>query len=256
VDAIDFNAPTAAEAAEIKRRKAAITRRIKREVLAKYGIEKLPKQGDRVLVTGGQGTGKSRTTAERITELEGGVTLWWLVPTLEKAEEQAAEYNRMRTTDSMTARVVRGRGALDPRTNPVDAMCPRHLVVSRAAAMGVNVQVDICNGGCPLRFGLGFQHGCGFQLQRISIENEPTGLFVMASDYLWLPCPAPRADIVIADESLIEKATETISFDPMRIVDDEKWACPKDLDLAMALRATAFLVRAAVTEHPGRELAF
>ena len=43
--------------------------------------------------------------------------IWWLVPTLEKAEEQAAEYRALATKDSMTARVVRGRGAPDPR-NP------------------------------------------------------------------------------------------------------------------------------------------
>ena len=35
---LDFNAPTEAEKAEIRRRKAAITRRIRREVLAEYGI--------------------------------------------------------------------------------------------------------------------------------------------------------------------------------------------------------------------------
>ena len=123
---LDFNAPTPEEKAEIRRRKAAITRRIKREVCAKYGIERLPKEGDRALVTGGQGTGKSRTTAQRIATLEGEAAIWWMVPTLEKAAEQAEEYTRARATDSMTARVVRGRGAPDPRTDGVEAMCPRH----------------------------------------------------------------------------------------------------------------------------------
>jgi hypothetical protein len=36
---LDFNAPTEEQKAEIRRRKAAITRRIRREVLAEYGIE-------------------------------------------------------------------------------------------------------------------------------------------------------------------------------------------------------------------------
>ncbi len=66
-------------------------------------------------------------------------------------------------------------------------MCPRHLVVNRAAAMGVNVQKAICDNGCPLRF------SCGFQRQADRNRADPTGLFVMASDYFWLPCPAPRA---------------------------------------------------------------
>ena len=128
-------------------------------------------------------------------------------------------------------------------------MCPRHLVVNRAAAMGVNVQKVICDNGCSLRF------SCGFQRQATALRDDPTGLFLMASDYLWLPCPAPRADLVIVDESVIDKASETVSFDPSRIVADELWA-GGDLEEAMGRRHLALLVRAAVVEHPGRELAF
>ena len=247
--ALDFNAPTAEEAAEIRRRKAQISRCIRREVLRELGLDRLPKIAERTLVTGGQGTGKSRTAAEAIASLEGSVVIWWLVPTLEKAEEQAAEYRDLASRQSMTARVVRGRGAPDPR-NPGEAMCPRHEVVTRAAQMGVNVQAEICDVGCSLRF------SCGFQRQLTIFRQDPIGLFLMAHDYLWLPCPAPRPDRLIVDESVIAKATETILFDPARILDDSKWACPKDLDRAMYLRATATLVRAAVTEHPRRELAF
>ena len=247
---LDFNAPTAAEAAPITRRKAAITRRIRREVLAELGIDELPKRGERTLVTGAQGTGKSRTCAEILAELpRGELSIWWLVPSLEKADEQAGEYNRLRTTDSMPARVVRGRGAPDPRTNGADAMCPRHLVVNRAAAMGVNVQQAICDNGCSLRF------SCGFQRQATVLRDDPIGLFVMAKDYLWLPCPAPRPDLVIVDESVIDKATETLSFDPSRIVADDLWA-GGDLDAAMGRRSLALLLRAALVEHRSRELAF
>ena len=140
---LDRNLPTEEAAAEIKRRKAAITRRVRREVLAELGLDKLPKQGERALVTGAQGTGKSRTCAETIAELpHRDLSIWWLVPSLRKAEEQAGEYDRLCTTDSMAARVVRGRGAIDP-CNDDEAMCPRHPVVNRAAAMGVNVQEAI-----------------------------------------------------------------------------------------------------------------
>lgn len=246
---LDFNTPTPDEAAEIKRRKAAIARRVRREVLAELSIDRLPKRSERTLITGGQGTGKSRTCAETIATLPGGgLSFWWLVPSLEKADEQAGEYNRMRTTNSLLGRVVRGRGAADPRTDD-DAMCPRHLVVNRAAAMGVNVQKAICDNGCSLRF------SCGFQRQATALRDDPTGLFLMASDYLWLPCPAPRPDIVIVDESVVDKAKETVSFDPSRIVADDLWA-GGDLDEAMGRRHLALLVRAAVVEHPGRELAF
>ena len=41
--ALDFNAPTAEETAAIRRRKAAITRRIRREVLRELGLDRLPK---------------------------------------------------------------------------------------------------------------------------------------------------------------------------------------------------------------------
>jgi hypothetical protein len=245
---LDFNAPAPEEQAEIRRRKGGITRRIKQEVLTKYGLDRLPKRGERHLVRGGQGTGKSTVTAEQIAQLCGETVIWWMVPTLEKAEQQAQEYAALASADSMRARVVRGRGAPDSR-NPNEAMCPRHAVVNRAARMGVNVQSEICDGGCPLRF------TCGFQRQ-LTMREDPVGLFMMAADYLWLPCPAPRPDFIIADESVIAKATETISFDPARILEDSKWAIPKDLDRAMYLRGTATLVRAAVTEHPRRELAF
>ena len=89
---LDFNAPTPEEKAEIRRRKAAITRRIKREVLYEVRHRAPAEEGDRTLVTGGQGTGKSRTTAQRIATLKGEAAIWWMVPTLEKAAEQAEEY--------------------------------------------------------------------------------------------------------------------------------------------------------------------
>jgi hypothetical protein len=247
---LDFNAQTAAEAAAIRRRKAAITRRIRKQVLAEFGLDRLPKRGERTLVTGAQGTGKSRTCAETIAGLPGGdLSFWWLVPSLEKADEQAREYNRLPTADSLLGRVVRGRGAPDPRTGYADAMCPRHEVVNRAAAMGVHVQKVICDNGCSLRI------SCGFQRQATALREDPTGLFLMANDYLWLPSPAPRPDVVIVDESVVDKAIDIISFHPSRIVADELWA-GGDLDEAMGRRCLALLVRAAVVEHPGRELAF
>ena len=95
---LDFNAPTAEETAEIRRRKAAITRRIRREVLAELGLDRLPKQGER---DSGhrrrKAPARASTAAETIASLEGDVVIWWLVPTLDKAEEQAAEYRALAT---------------------------------------------------------------------------------------------------------------------------------------------------------------
>jgi hypothetical protein len=125
-------------------------------------------------------------------------------------------------------------------------MCPRHLVVNRAAAMGGNVQKEICDNGCARRF------TCGFQSQATALREGPTALFLMASDYLWLPCPAPRPDLVVVDESVLDKASEIVSFDPSRIVEDQKWA-GGDLEEAMERRRVAWLIRAAVTEQAGGE---
>jgi hypothetical protein len=153
---LDFHAPTAEEKAEIRRRKAKISRRIRKQVLAEFGINKLPREGERTLITGGQGTGKSRTVAEKLAELQRGAVIWWLVPTFEKAEEQVAEYARLARAQSMPARVVRGRGAPDP-LHEGGRMCPRHLVVNRAASMGVDVQKVICDGGALLGRNAGFR---------------------------------------------------------------------------------------------------
>jgi hypothetical protein len=244
---LDFNAPAAEEKAEIARRKAAISRRIRKDVLAEYELDELPSQGERTLITGAQGTGKSRSAAETIAELPPGASIWWLVPTIEKAEEQAAEYTRLAGPNSMQVRVVRGRGADDPVAQG-EAMCPRHLVVNRAAAMGVMVQKEICDNGCPR------SASCGFQRQK----NEMTeaGLSIMASDYLWLPqCPAPSHDLLIVDESVIGKAADIISFYPTRITEDDKWS-GDSIEEAMDRRQIAAMVRAALVDHPGRELAF
>ncbi len=250
MDSFNVDPVTPEEAAEIKRRKAAISRRVRKEVLAEFGIDKLPKQGERALITGAQGTGKSTTCAEAIAGLVAqNFSIWWFVPNLEKADEQAGEYSARRQAHSLRGRVVRGRGALDPGVNNAEAMCPRYEVVNRAARMGVNVQEAICDDGCSLRT------TCGFQRQRTALHDDPVGLFFMASDYLWLPCPAPKADLVIVDESVIDKATENVSFDPSRIVADDLWA-GGEIGEVMNRRIVATRVRDAITKHPTRELAF
>ena len=230
-------------------RKAVLSRRVRRQVLEEFGLARLPKHGERTLITGAQGTGKSRTVAEAIAELRGAVVIRWLVPTLEKAFEQALEYRRLAGPDSLPAWVVSGRGAADPE-DPQTSMCPRHKVVNRAAAMGVNVQMEICE-TCGLRDICGYQR----QRNRLSGAAGSGGLFITSAEYLWLPCPAPGAEIVVVDESIIGKATETISLDPRCVTEDGMWA-GKQLGEAMRRREVAALVRRAVTDHRTRELAF
>ena len=46
--ALDFHAPTAEETAEIRRRKAQISRRIAREVLLEFGLDRLPRVGEQL----------------------------------------------------------------------------------------------------------------------------------------------------------------------------------------------------------------
>lgn len=233
--------------ADALRRLAAISRRVRRDVLQEFDLQRLPKDGERLLVTGAQGTGKSRTVAETIAAMTGAVTVRWLVPTLGKAEEQAGEYLRLARPESLDVVVVRGRGAPDPK-QPGQAMCPRHAVVNRAAAMRVDVQETICR-SCELR------SRCGYQRQRNALKGGGCGLFLASSDYLWIPCPAPSPDLLVVDESVIGKATETISLDPYRVTEDDKWAS-RDLDLALRNRQTATCVRSAIVERSGRELAY
>jgi hypothetical protein len=239
-DPFDFNAD---ESRDIRRRKAAITRRVRRQVLAELALDHLPRQGERTLITGAQGSGKSRTVAETIAQYNGGMTIRWLVPTIEKAQEQAAEYRLAAGRDSPQAWVVRGRGAPNPEALHM-AMCPRHKVVNRAA------EKEICE-TCALKA------ACGYQRQRRTLQAaaEGGGLFITSAEYLWLPCPAPRADIVIVDESVMGRATESTSLDPRRLTEDDKWA-GKDIGEAMRRRQVASVVRRAITEHPAAELAF
>jgi hypothetical protein len=78
----------------------------------------------------------------------------------------------------------------------------------------------------------------------------------MAAHYLWLPCPAPNHDILVVDESVLDKATEMASFEPSRSAEDHKRAGAGGLEEAMERRRVALLVRDAITKHRGRELAY
>lgn len=70
--------------------KRAIQRRILREVLAREGLKRLPRRRA-VLLTGSQGSGKTREALEAVAVARGEVIVWATQPNTAKAEEVAAD---------------------------------------------------------------------------------------------------------------------------------------------------------------------
>jgi hypothetical protein len=233
---------------QIAARKAVISRKVNKDVAAKHGLNRLTGKAPRLLVTGSQGSGKSRAAAEEIADLDAGVVAWWMVPTIDKAEEQAAEYrDKYARADSPPVMVVRGRGQDDPQ-QPSKAMCPRHIVVNRAAARGVEVRKKICK-HCPLK------DRCGYLRQEAQIAAMDGGLFLMAREYAFLPSPAPAPDLFIGDESLVAvAAAEPASFHVRQIMETGNWKAA-GLDAAIGAAAVLGRVHEAATKHPTRMLA-
>jgi hypothetical protein len=233
---------------QIAARKAVISRKVNKDVAAKHGLNRLTGKAPRLLVTGSQGSGKSRAAAEEIAELDAGTVAWWMVPTIDKAEEQAAEYrDKYARAGSPPVMVVRGRGQDDPQ-QPSKAMCPRHIVVNRAAARGVEVRKKICK-HCPL------QDRCGYLKQEAQIAAMDGGLFLMAREYAFLPSPAPAPDLFIGDESLTAvAAAEPVSFHVSQIANTGSWKAG-GLDAAIGAAAVLGRVHEAATKHPSRMLA-
>jgi len=228
-------------------RKAVISRRVNREVAARHGLKRLGGKGPRLLVTGAQGSGKSRANAQEVAGLDRDMVVWWTVPTIDKAEEQAGEYRKLARPDSPAVLVVRGRGQDDPQ-QPGKAMCPRHKVVNRAASRGVEVRKKICK-VCP------FKDRCGYLKQEARIAGMGGGLFLMAREYAFMPSPAPAPDLFVGDESLIPvAATEPVTFNAERIKETGNWKAA-GLDAAVGAVPVLGAVHRAAIDHPGRMLA-
>jgi hypothetical protein len=233
---------------QIRARKAAISRKVNRQVAAEHGLERLSGKGAaRLLLTGSQGSGKSRAAAEEIADLDGDTVVWWTVPTIDKAEEQAGEYRNLARPGSPAALVVRGRGQDDPQ-QPGKAMCPRHRAVNRAASRGVEVRKKIC-AVCPL------SERCGYLRQEAQISEMGGGLFLMAREYAFMPSPAPAPDLFVGDEALIPVAVaEPVEFNAERIRETGNW---KRAGLGAVLDVSPILdtVYRAAVDQPGRILA-
>jgi hypothetical protein len=232
------------------RRKRQITRRIRKEVAREFGYRKLPKRGDRLLVSGSQGSGKSREVNRQIGGIHDPDTnVWVLVPTIKKAEEAVAEYQRLALSDGLPAHVMRGRAAPDPE-RAGKPMCERHKLADRLSAIGENVQERLCHKKgdfCP------HYNQCGYQQQRAAFQEGTGGAFYGAHEYAFHPSPAPLPDLVVVDESLILKAATECSFLPNLLRESGQWQ-KSGLNAALEYRKVAHAVHDALVEHPGREM--
>jgi hypothetical protein len=184
--------------------KRAVQRRILREVLTREGLRSLPRRRA-VLLTGSQGSGKTTEALAAVAELRGDMIIWCMQPTTDKAEEVAGDYATIASPESLPVLFVRGRSADDPR-HPEQKMCPPHVVVHEAAKKGIPIRRAICS-TCPRKT------DCGYMRQDAEILGlGDRAYFLLSLQYLFLPCPAPGPDLLIADKSVVIGATETIEF--------------------------------------------
>ena len=199
--------------------KARITRRVTAEVAAEYGFggKTIPRP-PKMLVSGSQGTGKTKLALEGVAEFPADQVVRYYAPTLAKAEEALRDYRRIATADSMPGMVVRGRGAADPRA-PISGpgsnnvqMCRRFKAVERAARLGVLVRKTICP-GCK------YKTVCGTLAQEVAIAKlRGRGVYFMSREYAHLPCPAPHPDMVICDERMTLEAVTITTIEPDKLV--------------------------------------
>lgn len=199
-------------------KKGAITRRQLRAVAIERGYgSRLPVRGPRMLLTGTQGSGKTRDAITAVAAITEPVNVWLTEPTLDKAAEVAADYARAThdNPEALPGVVVRGRAAADPRRLD-HQMCDRAQVAGRVAAAGLSVRKMLCE-TCP------FRAECGYRKQADRIDAMPPGaVFFLAIPYLFLPSPPPAPDVLIVDEKAtidaIELAEiEVTALDPFMI---------------------------------------
>jgi hypothetical protein len=193
--------------------KAAITRAVFREIAEHYGFGKRLPRVPAQLESGAQGNGKTALAINEVAKIEGAHIVHKYAPTLAKADEDLRDYRRVATEGSMPAMVVRGRSAADPLTEG-KAMCWRPKVAERVAKLGLSPKLTICP-SCS------FQKSCGTMRQQKTIERlGKRAVFFMSREYAHLPCPAPKPDIIIADERMTLEAVTITSLEPEKMIDD------------------------------------
>ena len=221
--------------------KAALTRRLHRQVAADHGFGQRIPVAPRVLVSGSQGTGKTAEAIAAVAAVRERTAIRWTEPSLAKCEEVAADYEAAAGPDSLPAIVVRGRAQPDP-SRPGARMCQRHEAAERVSRRGYSVKQTMC-GGCPFA-----QSGCGHLEQAARIEAMGSvGLFLAASQGLFAHSPAPAADLLIGDERIDPTEARAVPLDVLR-PDLLPYRGGPGLSAIVAAHATLDAVRIALAE--------
>ena len=176
--------------------RAALTRRLHREIAAAHGFDRWIPPAPRALLSGSQGSGKTRDAVRTVASLRERIAVRWTEPTLEKCDEVAAAYFDAARPHSLPHVVIRGRARQIPGKPPGTPMCRRHEVAELVAARGISVRGQLCP-TCP------FARGCGYLAQEAQVAAmKGVGLFITAAQGLFNPSPAPAADLFIGDERI------------------------------------------------------
>ena len=188
-------------------RRAAL-RAARAEMAAVYGPD-WNKPGRRILLPAAAGGGKTTlTTAEIAKRLPDLETVCFYTDSISNAVSVASKIP--------TAKVVRGRGADDPKS-PDGAlkMCLRHKTAEAVGRAGLPIALTLCRDAegrtCPL-----FDQ-CGYQRDTAGRRDEP-GAFVGSHEYLTLQGGMPSPDIVVIDESCVPKLIGYVEFGADRLL--------------------------------------
>ncbi|WP_306133451.1 hypothetical protein [Roseivivax marinus] len=206
------------ELADRERRKRQLE--IRRQVQAQFGLEYLPPSrqtdiapGLRVMLTGAQGTGKTRTVIQELRQARGMVSLV-LQPDHSKAAEFEADYLEAADQDTPHIITLRGRSAQDPENRDV-TMCRVPLAAEALAKRGLSPKQTLC-AVCPMR------DECGHLRQEARLKRlaaDPAGVVVVApAEYGFCALPGEvEPDLVIFDEAPrgLAKDRAAISFDAL-----------------------------------------
>ena len=200
--------------------KAALTRRLHRDVAAEFGFAgSRISAPPRMLVTGAQGTRKTAMALEALARVPERLAVRFAVPSLDKAEEALKDYRAAAGPDSLPAMLVRGRAAAAPTSPPGTAMCPRHEAAELVSKAGLSVRTTIVRDlpVCGRRAAIGGR-------KRRSRRWLVSALFFMAAAGIFSASPAPAADLLIVDERL---AAEDVSRVPLDVLCADHAALPR-----------------------------
>ncbi|MDA1101680.1 MAG: hypothetical protein O2967_22190 [Proteobacteria bacterium] len=212
--------------AEVKVRKSAATRDIKAHIKASHGIADLD-HAPRLQIKAAAGLGKSQAFISAYNRLRMNYVDIY-VSTTALAEELLDRF-----PSEARVRVIRGRenGA------PDDPMCPRWQVAAAAARAGLKVYETVCRKveysdsvrQCP------FFDGCRYLAQ---FSDKDPGIRIWAQDYLILARPfgLPRSDLVIVDESAVNRFIGQLSFSLDRLAGLAAKAAKDHLDTGVDYR--------------------